>query len=235
MNPSCATRHYHGPGGQEYFSYQLAASFGVAHLETWKFESYIKPTDTVVDFGCGAGLILKRLEAATKLGIEVNPAARSEAGRQGVDTVSSASSIPVAFADVVISNHALEHTIRPIDELKALRRILKPSGRLVLCVPFDDWRMNRRFRVDMDEPNHHVYTWSPLLLRNALLQADYAVLESRLVRFTWPPFTQQLGKLPRDLFLGAGAIASFLRQRRQVIAVASPVPVATAAEANQRP
>jgi SAM-dependent methyltransferase len=230
MNPSYAARHYHGPGGQEYFSYQLAASFAVAHLETWKFESHIKPTDTVVDFGCGAGRILKLLNAATKLGVEVNPAARSEADRQGIETVSSVSSIPGAFADVVISNHALEHTIRPIDELKALRRILKPSGRLVLCVPFDDWRINRRFRVDMDEPNHHLYTWSPLLLRNALVQADYSVLESRLVRFTWPPFTQQLGKLPRDLFLAAGAIASFLRQKRQIIAVASPVPVATTAE-----
>jgi SAM-dependent methyltransferase len=222
MSHNRVARHYQGPGGQEYFAYQFAISASFAKFEARKFACYIKATDTVVDFGCGAGLVLKSLDATTKLGVEVNPTARSEAERHGTDTVSSVNEIADHYADVVISNHALEHTIRPIDELEAIRRILKPNGRLVICLPFDDWRMNRRFRVDMDEPNHHLYTWSPLLLRNMLLEAGYAVAESRLVRFTWPPFTVQVGKLPRNAFLAAGAVASFLRQKREVIAVASP-------------
>ena len=92
----------------------------------------------------------------------------------------------------------------------------------MVCTPFDDWRLNRRFSVDAEDPNHHLYTWSPLLIRNLLLEAGYEVLEARIVRFTWPPFTVKMGKLPLRAFLAAGRVASSLRESRQVIAVASP-------------
>ncbi len=213
---------YQGAEGEQYYAYQSGANSERKQFETWKFEKYISLTDTVVDFGCGAGLMLKYLTAAEKLGIEVNPTARADATRHGIDTVSSASDIADGFADVVISNHALEHTIRPLDELEALRRILKPTGKLVICVPFDDWRMHRRFTVDTREPNHHLYTWSPLLLRNLLNEAGYTVHESRIVRFTWPPFTTRVGELGVGVFRLAGAVAAFARQSRQVIAVATP-------------
>lgn len=186
-------RDYQGAEGEQYYAYQSDANSARKQFETWKFEKYIAPTDTVVDFGCGAGLMLKYLTAAEKLGIEVNLAASADAARNGIETVSSASDISDEFADVVISNHALEHTIRPVDELEALKRILKSTGKLIICVPFDDWRMHRRFKVDTQEPNHHLYTWSPLLLRNLLNEAGYTVHESRIVRFTWPPFTTELG------------------------------------------
>lgn len=215
-------RDYRGSSGDQYFDYQLAASAAVAPLETWKFENHIAPTDTVVDFGCGSGAILECLGAAQKLGIEVNVAAREEASRRGIETLESADEVPRQFADVVISNHALEHTVRPIDELEALRDILKPTGRLVLCVPFDDWRKNRRFRVTQCEPDHHLYTWSPLLLRNLLEEAGYDVMESRLLHFTWPPFTLVCSKFPRPIFHAAGRLASVLRHSQQVIAVARP-------------
>lgn len=221
MNDHRIAHHYQGAEAEGYYAYQSAAN-QTKRLETWKFQRHIRPTDTVVDFGCGAGFLLKSLRAGTKLGVEVNSVARAEAARQGIDTVNSADEIPVGFADIVISNHALEHTVRPLDELESIRRILKAKGRLVIYTPFDDWRMHRRFHVGMDDPNHHLYTWSPLLLRNLLLEAGYEVYESRLVRFTWPPFTLQLGRLPRAFFLAAGGLASFVRQSRQVMAVASP-------------
>lgn len=216
-------RHYRGSDGERYFSYQSGAN-QTKRLETWKFQRYIGPTDTIVDFGCGAGSLLNSLNAETKLGVEVNSVARSAAARQGIETVVSTDAIPEGFADVVISNHALEHTVRPLDELEAIRRILKPNGQLIVCTPFDDWRMHRGFQVDFDDPNHHLYTWSPLLLRNLLLEAGYVVHESRLVRFAWPPLTLQLGRLPVALFLAAGALAALVRQQRQVIAVASADP-----------
>jgi SAM-dependent methyltransferase len=220
---SRVARDYQGAEGEQYYAYQSDANSARKQFETWKFEKYIAPTDTVVDFGCGAGLMLKYLTAARKLGIEVNPAASADAACNGIETVSSASDISDGFADVVISNHALEHTIRPVDELEALKRILKPTGKLIICVPFDDWRMHRRFQVDMREPNHHLYTWSPLLLRNLLNEAGYTVYESRIVRFTWPPFTTRVGRLGVGIFRLAGAAAAFARQSRQVIAVATPV------------
>ena len=102
--------HYAAAAGREYYAYQSADN-EVKHLETWKFQPYIRSTDTVVDYGCGAGFLLKSLDAMSKLGIEVNPAAREEASRRGIPTVGAApGELPAAFADVVISNHALEHT-----------------------------------------------------------------------------------------------------------------------------
>ena len=103
-------RDYQGAEGEQYYAYQSDANSARKQFETWKFEKYIAPTDTVVDFGCGAGLMLKYLTAAEKLGIEVNLAASADAARNGIETVSSASDISDEFADVVISNHALEHT-----------------------------------------------------------------------------------------------------------------------------
>jgi len=38
-------------------------------------------------------------------------------------------------ADVIISNHALEHTLHPLQELEALLPKLKPGGKVVFVVP----------------------------------------------------------------------------------------------------
>lgn len=223
MDSNRVSSHYMGSAGEAYFQYQSAFNAARGSLETWKFRDYIRPTDTIVDFGCGSGLMLKALPGLTKLGIEVNPAARKEAALQGIMTVPSVVEIEDQFADVAVSNHALEHTIRPLDELEQLRRILKPGGRLVICLPFDDWRMHRRFVPNLDEPNHHLYTWSPLLLRNLLVEAGYDVSETKMIRFTWPPLTLLLSRiLPHWLFLMAGSTAAFARQSRQVFAVAQP-------------
>ena len=50
--------------------------------------------------------------------------------------------VPSQTIDVVISNHALEHTLSPFDELVELRRVLRSGRRLeVLWLPLDDWRL----------------------------------------------------------------------------------------------
>ena len=67
-----------------------------------------------------------------------------------------------------------------------------------------------------------IYTHGHLSLRNLLNEAGYTVHESRIVRFTWPPFTTRVGKLGVGIFRLTGAVAAFARQSRQVIAVATP-------------
>ena len=66
-------------------------------------------------------------------------------------------------------------TLAPLDELRELRRLLKPGGRPVLWVPLD--RASQRASPDPADVNHHLYTWTPLLLGNLLTEADYAVRE----------------------------------------------------------
>jgi SAM-dependent methyltransferase len=209
--------HYEGEAGTEYLAYQRRYGELGAELNLFKFAPYVRPSDAVVDFGCGIGSLLERLDAAEKTGVEVSEPARREAEARGLRVVSSAAELESASADVAISNHALEHTLSPLAELRELRRVLKPHGRIVLWLPIDDWRAQRRPLAD---PNHHLYTWTPLLLANLLDEAGFDVQECRVVTHAWPPATARLARLPRPLFDTVARVWSVLRRRRQVMAVA---------------
>ena len=212
-------RHYSGERGERYLSYQQRYGELGAELNRFKFEPYLQPTDRVVDFGCGIGALLERLDAAEKAGVEVSDVARKAAQARGLNVVASTRELADASADVVISNHALEHTLSPLDELRELRRVLRAGGKLVVWLPIDDWRSQRRPRPD---PNHHLYTWTPLLLSNLLDEAGFDVLECRVVTHAWPPLTQHLARLPRGLFDVFARLWSVLRRRRQLMVVAIP-------------
>ncbi|MEX2253057.1 MAG: methyltransferase domain-containing protein [Thermoleophilaceae bacterium] len=209
--------HYGGSRAERYFAYQRGIGELGAELNLFKFESHVSPDDAIVDFGCGGGGLLGRLDAASKTGVEVSEPARAQARERGLAVVSSLSELDPESADVAISNHALEHTLSPLDELRGLRRVLRPGGKLVLWLPIDDWRSQRVARPD---PNHHLYTWTPLLLSNILAEAGFEVAECRVVTHAWPPHTERLARLPRPLFDLLARVWAVLRRRRQLAAVA---------------
>jgi SAM-dependent methyltransferase len=214
-------RHYSGERGEAYLTYQRRYGELGAELNRFKFEPHVRPTDAVLDFGCGIGVLLERLDAADKTGVEVSDLARRAARERGLRVVASTGELADASADVVISNHALEHVLSPLEELRELRRVLRTAGKLVVWLPIDDWRAQRRPRAD---PNHHLYTWTPLLLSNLLEEAGFEVRECRVVTHAWPPFTSALARLPRPIFDVIAGIWAFLRRRRQLMAVALPRP-----------
>ena len=170
-----------------------------------------------MDFGCGAGHLLELLPASRRLGVEPNEAARGAAQERGLQVVASTTEVPESFADVVISNHALEHTIAPWDELRELRRVLKPNGGSCCGFP-GRWRTQRRTRED---DNHHLYTWTPLLLRQSAGRGGLRGRSVRVVTHAWPQFHEQLFRaLPRrgSTRCVGGAFAT---RHRQLMAVAS--------------
>lgn len=212
-----AASHYHGTAGARYFDYQRQIGELGGRLDRSKFEKHIESIDTVVDFGCGGGDLLAGLDAQRKIGVEPSEAARGAATQLGIACVASSAELESEIADVVISNHALEHTLCPFDELRHLRRALKRGGKLVLWLPIDDWRSQRALR---DDPNHHLYGWTPLLLRNLLTEAGLDVRECRVVTHAWPPFTSKLARLPRPAFDAIARFWAFARRRRQLMALA---------------
>jgi SAM-dependent methyltransferase len=211
-------KHYKGSVGAKYFNYQRQIGELGGQLDWRKFEEEVGPGDVVVDFGCGTGAVLEQLDVGRKIGIEVSELARQAAQERGIDTVGSSAELEDESADVVISNHALEHTLCPLDELRDLHRILRHRGKLVLWLPVDDWRVQQTMRPD---PNHHLYTWTPQLLHNLLSEAGFEVRECRIVAHAWPPFTEQLVRLPRPLFDVFAILWAVIRRRRQLMAVAT--------------
>jgi SAM-dependent methyltransferase len=212
-------RHYRGTRGADYFAYQSSSAEFAPRLEARKFLSHVRPTHAVVDFGCGDGSLLDLLPGRVKVGIEVNPAAQEAARSRGLTIVPSAADVEDGFADVVISNHALEHVLAPVAELRELLRILKPGGTLVIWLPLDDWRTQRT--TQGSDPDHHLYAWTPRLIRNLLEEAGFSVTETRVVTHAWPPFTRHAARLPPAAFDAIAFLWSLVRRRRQLAAVAS--------------
>ncbi len=225
-------KHYRGQLGTKYFAWQGQGGELSAQIERTKFERWTSSDTAVVDFGCGAGHLLELLPASRRLGVEPNESARLVAQERGLNVVASTSEVPERFADVVISNHALEHTLAPWDELCGLRRVLKPNGRLVLWLPLDDWRTQRH---PLEDDNHHLYAWTPLLLRNLLDEAGFEVELVRVVTHAWPQFHEQLFRaLPRRAFDALATAWAFTTRHRQLMAVAS-CPLATDESAGGQP
>jgi len=211
-------RHYTGSLGERYFAWQRTSGTMGARLNARQFVREIASTDTVVDFGCGGGFLLRELQAAQKIGIEPNETARTYAEEQGVRVFASAADVRDDTADVVISNHALEHTLSPWGELRELWRILRAGGKLCLWVPMEDWRTQRR--PDASDINHHLYGWTPLLLHNLLVEAGFQVREVRIVTHAWPPKVGLLSQLPAWAFDTLATTWSIARRRRQLAAIA---------------
>lgn len=206
--------------GQDYFAYQKTIAESRGALLAVKFERFIKTNDCVLDFGCGGGYLLKALNCAQKIGVEINPAARAQAVRNGVECHPALDEVTDGIADAVISNHALEHVPFPIEALRQIKIKLKTGGLFVLCVPADDWRTQKRY--DPNDLNHHLHTWTPLLLGHTLSEAGFVVHPDEISILTdaWAPRVDTLWKvLPRPVFEFVCSAFAVATKRRQLIAV----------------
>ena len=209
---------YRHRDGERYYAWQRTIGEIGAELDLFKFRDHVVQSDTVVDFGCGSGALLARLPVRHRIGVDVNQVAFADAAARGIEMYASSAHVPGGEADVVISNHALEHTLHPLQELRELHRMLRNEGKLVLWIPLTDWRAEiREFSRD---DNHHLYTWTPLLLRNLLLEAGFDVQSCRIVAHAWVPRFHRLRRLPPPLFRALTYATAVVLRRRQIEAVA---------------
>src|SRR5262245_53663944 len=102
---TAASAHY----DDRYFARQRAEALFSGTAELPKFQPFIKTTDAVVDLGCGGGFLLAKLRCANRIGVDVNPAARQNCRQLDLPAVDDLTRIEDRWADVVVSNHALEH------------------------------------------------------------------------------------------------------------------------------
>jgi len=185
MSDQIASERFVGLRGVQYQANRAGRSFSRTYQARMYFQPYTTDRDTVLDFGSNDGLFLRCLPAGRRIGVEVNLAARDECTRASEETGvpieqhETLATVESDSVDVVISNHALEHTLRPFDILSEIRRVLKPGCCLVMVTPFDDWRNHiHRIWVPGDSDNH-LYTWSPRNMGNLLTEVGFEVQEAR--------------------------------------------------------
>jgi SAM-dependent methyltransferase len=100
--------------------------------------------ERVLDIGCGNGFFLQSLknEGIGKrrlAGIEVSADAVREGQAQGLECVVGSADEPLPFPneafDLVFAGEVIEHLVDPDVMLAEIRRVLAPSGRLLLTTP----------------------------------------------------------------------------------------------------
>lgn len=168
--------------GEEYFDWQknVGVFGGIVNVD--KFKEFIQPEHNVIDFGCGGGFLLSNLDCSGKKGVEINPEARKQASGIGLDVTGNIDDIQDNWADIIVSNNALEHTLRPYDEISGLKSKLKPGGIAVFILPCESLKM----RFHEDDINQHLYSWSPGAIGNLFKAAGYEIIESKPWLHKWP-------------------------------------------------
>ena len=144
-----------------------------------------------MDFGCGGGFLLKNIDCGKKIGVEINPSARANAIKNGLQVFGSVEDVPDESVDTIVSNNALEHTLRPLDELKELYRVLKKGGKIIFVVPCE----SISYLYKAKDVNHHLYSWSPMCIGNLFTEAGFDLIESKPYIHKWPPNYQKIAKI----------------------------------------
>lgn len=216
-----ALERYTGHHGEEYHARRASGrSDSEQIVRAEYFSGVTNASDIVLDFGCATGGILSSLPAARRVGVEINEAASVEARKVLDRVVGHLDEVEDASIDVAISFHAFEHLPNPHGALVNLRRVLRPSGRLRLIVPYESMFLNREHRKwTPGDPDQHLFTWTPMALGNLLSVSGFKVERVECTHWARP------GKLGR--LLGADTarwIKAIHNRRLQVVADASCAP-----------
>lgn len=136
----------------------------------WKWEhevlfSRLNAGEKILEVGCATGSFIEKLCSAgfEAEGIEFNSAAVAKAQEKNLpisstDLITLAGRKPATY-DVVCSFQVLEHVSDPAAFISGCIALLKPKGRLVICVPNNESFLKYQYNL-LDMPPHHMTQWS---------------------------------------------------------------------------
>lgn len=154
------------------------------------------PPGKILDFGCGAGFFLSGLKSShEKYGLEISIIASREASRWGsihTGTLETSGFETCCF-DAIILYHVIEHLADPEKTILQLRKLLKPSGILLVGTPDFDSGCARRFgsRYRLLHDSTHISLFSYLSLHRFLSDHGFIVDLVDFPYFETRHFTQE--------------------------------------------
>lgn len=175
---------YTGESGRSYHENRFAipddAYDWVARQRARKFASHLSPGGTVVEFGVGHGWNLAALRCRERIGFDVAAHVAPVVRKHGIAFVERSEDLPSATADVLICHHVLEHVPHPAATLKEIQRVLARGGRLLLFVPYEVERRQRRYVEH--ELDHHLFSWTPQTLGNLVRDCGFSLSSASIGR-----------------------------------------------------
>jgi SAM-dependent methyltransferase/putative flippase GtrA len=147
----------------------------------------------VLDFGCGAGVLLPSLCACSKsvVGCDVIPQyAQSLVEALGLDAevVDSMDSLENSRFDRIIAADVLEHVPDPREQLERFAQLLKPDGRVLVSGPTESrvYRLGRLAAGFGDKGDYHKRNISDIC--RLAEESGYRVLGVAALPFPIPPY-----------------------------------------------
>jgi SAM-dependent methyltransferase len=149
---------------------------------------------SVLEIGCGAGLMLQRFKHAgwTVMGIERDDRLAAQAQQLGVDVTSAPiESLPQEPRfDLIVMFNVLEHIAAPLQLVQQCAMRLTPHGKLLLSMHnIDSWqaRLMGGCWFHLDPPRHLIH-FSPSTLGALLSTAGLAIESIRFSSLEHDPF-----------------------------------------------
>jgi 2-polyprenyl-3-methyl-5-hydroxy-6-metoxy-1,4-benzoquinol methylase len=140
-------------------------------------------SSTILDVGCGSGLLMRELRELGHqvLGVELDRNADARREEHGLTVyMGSAEDLPMEVQgrqfDCILMSHVLEHCRQPVRALQNLRELLRPGGILICEVPNNSAagaRMVGSAWAMFDAPRHLTF-FTPASLTSIVVKAGLA-------------------------------------------------------------
>jgi len=123
------------------------------------FIKKVKKTDSILDIGCGNGMLIKEMEKwGWKNLTGIDPYIEKDiVYKSGLRVLKQDIFEHSGQYDFIMMNHSLEHMDKQQEVLHKCNKLLNQNGRLIICIPVSDGYFFRKFGVNwvqIDAPRH---------------------------------------------------------------------------------
>jgi SAM-dependent methyltransferase len=158
----------------------------LARLRSDRLRPFVRPSDTVFEYGLRDELNLIGITAGRRLGL---PAEGTNFKPSRIEIVKDLSA--VKDVHVVLCDHVLEYLTDPVELLMKFKNVLAPGGTLIVFALYDKAFMNPKIA----ESGKHFYSWNVQTLGNLLIDCGYEFQSGAMKRYPNEKYATRLAPL----------------------------------------